>query len=78
MYHKRPLTRIHPNATSCVLGILMADILEHEGYFWVPDFCTEQVIMVVLELRICKVIPPKPTHASSVHAFKQVLGKRTC
>jgi hypothetical protein len=56
----------------------MADILEHEGYFWVPDFCTEQIIMVVLELRICKVIPPKPTHASSVHALKQVLGKRTC
>ena len=41
----------------CVLGILMADILEHEGYFWVPDFCPEQIVMIVLQLSIGEMVP---------------------
>lgn len=37
----------------------MADVLEDEIYFWQPDLCTQQIVVIVLELRIREMIPPR-------------------
>lgn len=36
---------------------LMTDVLEDKRNLWLSDFSTQQVIMIVLELRIRKMVP---------------------
>jgi len=35
----------------------VTDVLKDEGDLWQPDFRTQEIIMIVLELGICEVIP---------------------
>lgn len=35
----------------------MADVLEDKRNIWEPNLGTQQVIMIILKLRVCEVIP---------------------
>ena len=43
----------------------MTDILEHEGHLGLPNLCTEQIVMVVLQLAVRKMIPPESATVST-------------
>ena len=47
------------------MTLLMADVLEGEGNLWKTNFRTQQIIVIVLELGVGKMVPPVDQSATS-------------
>lgn len=50
---------------------LMTDVLENERNLWLTHFRSQQVIMVVLELRISEMIPARGVEKSKISRLGQ-------
>lgn len=49
----------------------MRDVLENKGHFVQTDFSPQQIVMIILQFSICKVIPPIPGFSLN-HAERKV------
>jgi len=55
----------------------MADILERESHLWQPNLGSQQIVVVVLQLRICIMVPCIPItikHSRRLHKLFPILA----
>ena len=44
----------------------MTDVLEHEGNFGQSDFCSQKIVMIVLQFSVREMVPPACIQVSGI------------